>query len=297
MNKSKTLITILSIGVFVAMMMYIINSSGIFEKSHEVEYQAGINSIEKGIDNYIIDKRGELPGNLEGSGTYEVCKQGMTNCPEGSISLDILVQEGYLKEIPTSYLAETDSLTGYKLAYDSNKAVINVQNEEAPLVSSIKPRGSFTFTKDAQINNTLYADYNIVIEAGVTLTLTSDSYEFASITNYGKIYTKTNKLEIQANNFTNLGEFVGEQSDLSFITFNDFINTGLLSANAMEFDDTKAGNITIITKYLSLANASLQGFSATGNHGKLNLFYKNKFSTDPQSFTPHFAEISFSQLQ
>lgn len=292
--------------------VYLMDETGILDQAYQVDHKSDTNSLEQGINAYIIDKKGELPGavNKLQSGTYEVCKQGMLKCPEGSISLDELVAEGYLKEIPSSYLAENEQLTGYKLTYNAEKYLINIQNEDDDLqvFNGVKSRGVFVVSEDLILGTSTELDnYDLIVKQGVSLTLSGD-HNFASIVNYGLLRVvdqviddsiQLNFLNIQANSFVNLGQIDADDffdakgtGSISITVLGEFINTGKLS-----FDETgpvqgkNAGNITIAAKSIVLSPKSISAVSLNGNNGRLRIFYQQYLGTPLEEFMPFFDEI------
>jgi hypothetical protein len=306
--RSTGLIVILSMALLVYSVVYWMDETDIFDKVYKVDHRSDINSIEQGISNYIIDKAGQYPDSLaeKGSGVYEVCKQGMANCPEGSISLDELVSEGYLKEIPSSYISQTENLTGYKLAYDSNRALVTIQNEQFNIKNTIKSKGSYLLTNSQSISeNSKYENYDIVIAKDVKLEL-KGKHNFASVINYGEIIV-TDSLELNANSFNNSGRISGENMsqsgfDLTFVIANDFTNTGLISTASTAFQSNplvpvNGGDINIFAKTLNLADQSLSAYSLNGDYGKLSIYYYENTGVDAKALTNNFSEIKAAKIE
>lgn len=282
-TRTSGLVVVLTSSLSLFYSVKVMDEMGILEKTYEVDHKVDSNSLEQGIDAYIIEEGGKLPqslGTLE-SGTYEVCKQGLEKCPEGSISLDELVKEGYLKEIPSSYLSETENLTGYKLTYDSERYLIDVQNEDdAYVVSEVDSKGTQIISDTTSFGSNTLVDYNIIIEKGAVVTM-SGKYKLASIVNYGQIIvepisdnTKTD-LDIIANEIINLGTITADyipEAGLKFTAVNNFVNSGNINVKNKN-EQLAGGNIQIVADNIQLAEQSINGASANGRHGNLDLIF------------------------
>ncbi|MBP9758286.1 hypothetical protein KBD45_01215 [Candidatus Dojkabacteria bacterium] len=295
--------------------VYVLDQTGVMDKLYQAAHKSDVNSIEQGINAYIIDKQGNLPQPVEKlkSGVYDVCKQGMQTCPEGSVALDVLVSEGYLKEIPSSYLTATDTLTGFKLTYNADKYLITIQDEAGQgtsVFNGVQTKGLFVFSESASLINNYDLDgYDIVIKEGVTLTI-EGVHQFASIINYGEIYisqrvelSDSSNLEISTNNIVNMGKISADDiqdnsgGSIKLIVLNNFINTGLITAGSSSSEiNTTGGEITIIADKIQLNNESISTASLNGNHGQVNLFYKEYLGPDFNTFTSSTKELRSARI-
>lgn len=295
--------------------VYVLDQTGVMDKLYQAAHKSNVNSLEQGINAYIIDKQGKLPEPVKNlnSGVYEVCKQGMQNCPEGSVSLDVLVSEGYLKEIPSSYLSKTDTLTGFKLTYNADNYLITIQAEEGQdtsVFNGVQTKGVFVFSESTNLFDYHDLDgYDIVVKEGVTLSI-EGRHQFASIINYGEIVilpklelSDTNNLEILTNEFVNMGKITADNiannsgGNIKIIVLNSFINTGLITAGTDSTEENAVGGeITIISNNLQLSDGSISTAAVNGNHGRVNLFYKKYFGPNLKTFTSEIKEIRASHV-
>lgn len=304
--RSSTLSIMISIALSAYYGAYVLDETDVMDKLYKAAHRSNINSLEQGINSYIIDKDGQYPSHIGdlGSGTYEVCKQGMSDCPEGSISLDELVDEGYLKEIPFSYISQTDNLTGFKLSYNSNSGLVTIQNEQFSVEPKIQSKGTHIFNSDQDItNNNTYDNFNIIIAENVKVVF-NGNYRFASIVNNGEMIVEGNKFELTANTINNQGNITVDPDypsavNLKFVAFDNFVNSGLISVDSMVFktnEHPQVSNIDIIAKYLNLSEESFSGYSINGEYATLNLYYYENLGVEFSKFSNEFSQIKGKKI-
>lgn len=115
----ELLLVIAILSSLTSIVIFNLRPSEILNNLSETSSKRSSKTLEEALKTYALDHSGQLPSSiLSYSGTYPayICKYGEV-CPDG-INLDILIQEGYLSEIPIDSDKSTQTTSGYKIAID-----------------------------------------------------------------------------------------------------------------------------------------------------------------------------------
>ena len=132
LKKAFTLLELLLVlaifSVLAGLVIFNLRPADILQRVNNTKNLANANNIEKAIETYMINHGGNLPASIQGnaSGEYTICKQGEVSCPVGSISLDELINEGYLSVIPVNTNLAGEKTTGYTIKYDATKETVEI---------------------------------------------------------------------------------------------------------------------------------------------------------------------------
>lgn len=126
----ELLLVLAIIIVLAAIVIYSLRPSNVLIDSKEKVEAADIKSLENAVENYTIQNTGTYPSTLESlpAGTYDICKQGQTNCTANSVNLDELVSSGILNEIPTGYDCTSPTASCYSITISDEDTVTVAAN-------------------------------------------------------------------------------------------------------------------------------------------------------------------------
>jgi prepilin-type N-terminal cleavage/methylation domain-containing protein len=169
----ELLLVIAIIAVLSGLVIFNLRPAEILQDTRTTKEKRIAKDLEKAINDYIITN-GTPPAVLSALsiGTYDICKFGSVSCPSGSISLDLLVNNGFLSEINQSSDYTSTELTGYKVTVSpTNNYSVEAYKQYTAIVNSIIQDGHIlyaggtgTYTRDS--SSTTMTTYNNTSGAG-----------------------------------------------------------------------------------------------------------------------------------
>lgn len=130
----ELLLVIAIISVLAGLVIFNLRPSTVLKNATDVKKDQNIRQVEDALKVYILDNDGSLPSAFGplATGTYDLCRKGEVGCSVNSISLDELVNSGYLSSIPVLTDCTSSTKTCLQVIYDSTKYSVVLSEEIVP---------------------------------------------------------------------------------------------------------------------------------------------------------------------
>lgn len=141
----EVIIVIAIVVVIIGITIFALRPATIFKDTKDSKRQADKESIQKGINTYVSEKKTYPSTFLTlAEGIYDICKQGQSNCTLTSVNIDEIVTAGYLSKVPVDPDCNDATDTCYNIQYIPLTNEIVVLTEDDDIISVPTPTPTAT---------------------------------------------------------------------------------------------------------------------------------------------------------
>jgi type II secretory pathway pseudopilin PulG len=182
----ELLLVIAVIIILFGVVIFSLRPARIFYDTKEAKGVTDLESIDSGIQSYMINNDGDYPASiaaLSPNVQYDVCRYGQSGCTASSVNLDVLVSSGILSAIPVATDCTLTTSTCYTLTKDSDDNITIEENTSAQGSGSQSPTGdTFAYAYTETIAANTNSAYKL---------MTMDT-DFSGNLYYGSVLTGSN---------------------------------------------------------------------------------------------------------